>query len=325
MIRRNDMNVLYFIAMILSLLLLVVYFFIDKKRTKWLLLLFISISICNSGYFFLSIANNITLVIISNDIAYIGSVFLPFFMLMLILDNCNLKAPKSLVYSLIGISAIMLWITTSIGYLPLYYKDIRLDFINDEYVIVKEYGPFHTVYIAYICSYFISMIATIIYATIKRTISSKMQSIFLSIVVLENILVWLVERFIDNTFEFLSISYIMNEFLLLLLYGILYEYESNVDKKAIKDISSKDFSEGLNEEQITIIFSSCQNLNVLSTREKEILHHILLGEKRKEIGAVLFISESAVKKHTTNIFKKLNVSNRNELFTEVKKSLKSSL
>lgn len=219
----------------------------------------------------------------------------------------------------------MLWITTSIGYLPLYYKDIRLDFINDEYVIVKEYGPFHTVYVAYICSYFISMIATIIYATIKRTISSKMQSIFLSIVVLENILVWLVERFIDNTFEFLSISYIMNECLLLLLYGILYEYESNVDKKAIKDISSKDFSEGLNEEQITIIFSSCQNLNVLSTREKEILHHILLGEKRKEIGAVLFISESAVKKHTTNIFKKLNVSNRNELFTEVKKSLKSSL
>ena len=95
-------------------------------------------------------------------------------------------------------------------------------------------------------------------------------------------------------------------------------------KKVIKDISSKDFNEGLNEEQIDIIFSSCQNLSILSTREKEILRHILLGEKRKEIGVSLFISESAVKKHTTNIFRKLNVNNRNELFTEVKKSLKSS-
>ena len=85
------------------------------------------------------------------------------------------------------------------------------------------------------------------------------------------------------------------------------------------------FNEGLNEEQIDIIFSSCQNLSILSTREKEILRHILLGEKRKEIGVSLFISESAVKKHTTNIFRKLNVNNRNELFTEVKKSLKSSL
>ena len=325
MIQGNDMDILYFITIILSLLLLVLYFFIDKKRNKWLLLIFISISICNIGYFFLASARNITFVIISNDIVYLGSVFLPFFMLMLILNNCNLKVPKPLIYSLIGISTIMLWVTTSIGYLPIYYKDISLELINDEYVIEKEYGPFHTVYIIYIFSYFISMIGTIIYATIKKTISSKMQAIFLSIVVLGNILVWLVERFIDNTSEFLSISYVINECLLLLLYGILYEYESNIDKKVIKDISSKDFNEGLNEEQIDIIFSSCQNLSILSTREKEILRHILLGEKRKEIGVSLFISESAVKKHTTNIFRKLNVNNRNELFTEVKKSLKSSL
>ena len=174
MIQGNDMNILYFITIILSLLLLVLYFFIDKKRNKWLLLLFISISICDIGYFFLSIARNITFVIISNDIVYLGSVFLPFFMLMLILNNCNLKVPKPLVYSLVGISTIMLWVTTSIGYLPIYYKDISLELINDEYVIEKEYGPFHTVYIIYIFSYFISMIGTIIYATIKKTISSKM-------------------------------------------------------------------------------------------------------------------------------------------------------
>ena len=150
MIQGNDMDILYFITIILSLLLLVLYFFIDKKRNKWLLLLFISISICNIGYFFLSIARNITFVIISNDIVYLGSVFLPFFMLMLILNNCNLKVPKPLIYSLIGISTIMLWVTTSIGYLPIYYKDISLELINDEYVIEKEYGPFHTVYIIYI-------------------------------------------------------------------------------------------------------------------------------------------------------------------------------
>lgn len=319
------MHILYLATMILSLLLLVVYFFIDKKRNIWLMMLFISISICNTGYFLLSIATNIPFVIVSNDITYIGSVFLPFFMLMLILDTCNLKPSKRFIYILIIISAIMLIITTSIGYLPIYYKDIRLELINGKYVIVKEYGPFHTVYVVYVVCYFASMIFTIIYSTIKKTISSKMQAIFLSIVVLGNIFVWLIERFIDNTFEFLSISYIVNECLLLLLYGILYEYELGVDKKVIKDISCKDFKEGLNEDQISIIFSNCQYLNVLTAREKEILKHILLGEKRKEIGANLYVSESAVKKHTTNIFKKLEVNSREELFEKVKKSLKSFL
>ena len=324
MIQGNDMDILYFITIILSLLLLVLYFFIDKKRNKWLLLLFISISICNIGYFFLSIARNITFVIISNDIVYLGSVFLPFFMLMLILNNCNLKVPKPLVYSLIGISTIMLWVTTSIGYLPIYYKDISLELINDEYVIEKEYGPFHTVYIIYIFSYFISMIGTIIYATIKKTISSKMQAIFLLVIVIGNILVWLIEQFVKHQFEFLCFSYIINEMLLLLMYGILREYEKKIsthkqESTHSANLSIIDFDDKFSEEQIAIIFEKWGKINSLTKREKEILKHMLLGEKRKDIAVNLFISDSTVKNNITNILSKLAVANREELCRTAKK------
>lgn len=53
----------------------------------------------------------------------------------------------------------------------------------------------------------------------------------------------------------------------------------------------------------------------LSSREKEILYNLCLGKSNKEIGQHLFISESTVKNHVRNIFKKLNVNNRTQAIT----------
>ncbi len=51
----------------------------------------------------------------------------------------------------------------------------------------------------------------------------------------------------------------------------------------------------------------------LTAREIEIATFICNGLSNKEIGDKLFISESTVKKHTTNFYKKINVSNREQL------------
>lgn len=54
----------------------------------------------------------------------------------------------------------------------------------------------------------------------------------------------------------------------------------------------------------------------LSPREKEILFHIGLGKSNMEIGKQLFISESTVKNHVRNIFRKLDVNNRTQAITK---------
>jgi len=51
----------------------------------------------------------------------------------------------------------------------------------------------------------------------------------------------------------------------------------------------------------------------LTDREIEITVCIMEGLSNKEIGARLFISESTVKKHTGNLYKKLGISNREQL------------
>lgn len=318
------MSIFYGVVCLLSLILLIAYFFVNKKQNKWLMLLFISVAICNIGYFMLSVSSNLTFALISNSIAYVGNIFLPFFMLMLILDVCKIKHNKVLTYSLLAIGVIMLFIATSGGYLPIYYKEVSLELVNGGARLVKEYGVLHNLYYVYLLGYLLSMIVIIIYAIAKKKIKSKMHAIFLSVIVLGNILVWLIEQFVEHQFEFLCLSYIVNEMLLLLLYGILREYEKKMNAQlqngtSSADLSLIDFNDKFSEEQIAIIFERWEKINNLTKREREVLKHILLGEKRKDIAVKLYISDSTVKNIITNILSKLEVDNREELYKIAKK------
>ena len=226
------MSIFYGIACTLSLILLIGYFFVDKKREKWLMLLFISIFVCNTGYFLLSLSKTLTFALISNSIAYVGNVFLPFFMLMLILDVCKIKRSKVLTYILIVVGIVILFIATSGGYLPIYYKKVWLEVVEGGAKLVKEYGPLHILYFVYLFSYMASMVSILIYSIVSKKLTSKMHASFLCVIVFGNILVWLIEQFVEHIFEFLCISYILNECLLLFLYGMLREYEYIKTKKS---------------------------------------------------------------------------------------------
>ena len=322
------MSIFYGIACLLSVILLVVYFFVDKKREKWLMLLFISILICNTGYFMLSLSKTLTFALISNSIAYIGNVFLPFFMLMLILDVCNVKHSKALKYILLSIGVVILFIATSGGYLPIYYKEVSLEIIEGGTRLIKEYGILHNLYFIYLFGYMASMVSVLIYSMAKKKLTSKMHASFLCVIVFGNILVWLIEQFIEHNFEFLCVSYILNECLLLFLYGMLREYEyiktKNMKENVVSvevDMKVLETQEKLTEEQVAIVFTKWKKVEELTKREKEIVKHLLLGDKRKDIAQKLFLSDSAVRNHITRIFKKLEVENTNDLCKKAKKKI----
>ena len=320
------MSIFYGVIAVISLLLLVTFFIVDKKRDKWIMFLFVSILVCNTGYFLLSISNNLTMALISNSIAYIGNVFLPLCMLMLILKVCNINHGKVLKILLFSLSVIVAFVATSGGYLPIYYKEVSFEVVNGTAQLVKEYGPLHSLYYIYLGSYFLSMITIIIFAIIKNKLKSKMHAIFLSVIVFQNILVWLVEQLVPHRFEFLSVSYVISEFLLLMLYGMLQEYGFVVAPKnqlvtEEKETLKVDEDITFTQEQTDSIFVHYKKLEKLTQREKDVLKLIFKGEKRKDIASSLFITESAVKKHTTNIYKKLDVENRQELYKKAKKYL----
>ena len=75
----------YGLTALVSLCMVGVCVLADKKRDVWLLLVFVSVSVCNLGYFMTAISKDLGDALNSNRIAYLGSVFLPFFMQMMVL------------------------------------------------------------------------------------------------------------------------------------------------------------------------------------------------------------------------------------------------
>jgi len=58
-----------------------------------------------------------------------------------------------------------------------------------------------------------------------------------------------------------------------------------------------------------------QRSEVLSTRERQVVRHLALGEANKEIAVSIGISEQTVKSHVKNILGKLHVRDRTEAVT----------
>ncbi|MFC3772278.1 LuxR C-terminal-related transcriptional regulator [Paenibacillus sp. GCM10012303] len=63
-----------------------------------------------------------------------------------------------------------------------------------------------------------------------------------------------------------------------------------------------------------------KDLPPLSSREREVLGHVLQGESNREIAEQLVISEHTVKNHMTNIFQKLGVTDRAQAIAMVYKA-----
>ena len=74
---------------------------------------------------------------------------------------------------------------------------------------------------------------------------------------------------------------------------------------------------GFPPQRIEAILTGWPPVAELTAREQDVLRAILADKKRKEIAAELYVTEHTVKKHTANIFSKLEVSSRSELFARV--------
>jgi len=312
-----NLSIIYGVAAALALLLAVGYCTMVKQKENWLLWLYFSVFVANLGYFTLSISTTLEEALLANRLAYLGCVFLPLFMLMTILKACNLECNRLMRIVLVAFSSITFLVAASQGYLPWYYKEVTFTQIDGIAKLHKVYGPLHAMYFVYLFSYFALMIGVICYAIRRKKVATYKQAGLLAVVVFLNIAIWLVEQFIHWEFEFLAVSYIVSELLLLFLYGMIQDYEELLEKtkEQQREIATED---AVLRPVLTL--AEWPELQLLSARERDVLDKILQDKKRKEIAEELFITENTVKKHTTSIFAKLGVVNRAELFEKISKS-----
>lgn len=208
----------YGMIALISLCMVGVCVAVDRKRDIWLLFVFVSVSLCNLGYFMISVSPNLGSALNSNRIAYLGSVFLPFFMLMMVLRFCGIKRSRPLTVALVTVGIVMLGITTSPGILPIYYSTVEIRIVGGTTLLLREYGPLHALYYVYLCGYMLAMVGVTLYAIAKKKICSRLHTVFLLCTVFCNMVIWLAEQFLPREFEWLSVSYILTECFILYIY-----------------------------------------------------------------------------------------------------------
>lgn len=307
------MSVTYAVLSVVAMLLLLGYCILVKKKEFWLLLLYICITFINIGYFLLSISKTVEFAIFANDLAYCGSVFLSMCMFLTIVKLCGFKIKCGVVVFLAVFAVVMFGIVATSGFLPWYYKEVSLVFVDGAAKLEKVYGPLHALYLIYLVSYFSAMIVCIIHSIHRKKIASQKHAALIAAIVLGNIAVWFVEKFIPWDFEFLSVSYLFSEIVLLGLYWMMQDYVRS-DLVSVPSTVPVDIATMPIEDKILKVLSNLKEGEMLAVREREILELILLDKRRKEIADDLCLSENTIKTYTRTLYSKIGISSRDELY-----------
>ncbi len=301
----------YLTAAVLAVFLLLGYALLIKNKTPWFWLLFSAVAVVDIGYFWLASADTLTSALFANRLSYLGSVFLPLSMLMILLNITKLHYKRWLPTALLAIAAVVFLITATPGILPIYYKEVSLITVHGISALEKAYGPLHVLYLIYLMSYFSAMIAITVHAVAKKKMTSVAHAVILIIATFVNLGVWLIEQLVEFEFEFLSVSYIITELFLLGLYWMIRENEKHL-AVAMASVSAATATSTVEFEEETLDRFKA-GLSTLTPTERKVYDLYAAGRSAKETIDALGITENTLKYHNKNLYGKLGVRSRKEL------------
>ena len=317
--KTGNMVIVYSVLALLSVLILLGYLLLEKKKEIYFTALFACVAAINGGYFLQAISRTLTGAMMANRLSYLGAAYSVLVILLIIMDVCRIRRTRWLTTLLVGISTAAFLLAASGNLLGLYYEAVSIKTVNGMTKLVKDYGPLHILYPVYLLSYFAAMVMVIIRAGRKGTLSSPKYAVFLTAVALTNLIVWGVEQVIDVDFEFLSVSYIATEIMLLAIYSMLQDYGivqpggAMVSVAMLTQLNTRYVTSPLPPNMEEMFRSFAQKAQTLSSAERRILDYYIDGHEVADIPELAFISIHTVKKHNHSIYQKLGVASRDEL------------
>ena len=311
------MAIAYGLIFAFSLMMPPLYFaFIRKKQDEpWLFVLFLCVCVVTLGYFLVSLSKTIEFALWANKITYLGQVFVPMCMFMIISKLCGFTYKKCFLGVLIGLAVLMYAIVFTTGWLDWYYTSATLEFENGSAYLVKEYGVLHPTNLIYVVAYFVAMLVVCITSLVKKKDASQKLAGFMLAIVLGNVGMWIIEKITAWNFEMLAASYIMSVLAYFFVYLLLQDYIRKVDVPAptmekTRVIVLDSISKAERLERVVKLLPADKTL---TARQMEMLDGLLDGKSQKEIAADLHISESTVKWHFGILYTTLNVSGKDEI------------
>ena len=131
------------LIVLLSMLSLVVLIYYSKRGNNLLeILLSVTLFVSNIGYYFLSTARTVDTAFISNTLAYLGGIFLPFIVMLKLVEFSKSKIPEWFTF-VMAFFNVLLYITVMMSEkYTFYYTDVVFD-PGPPAALITTPGPFY--------------------------------------------------------------------------------------------------------------------------------------------------------------------------------------
>lgn len=229
----NIVTCIYLIALVFAVLNIVLLIESGIRPDIYTVLLMSAIVIANGGYLCIAVAKTVDAAIIGNSLIYLGGCYLPFFVFCIGADLTGIHPPRWLKLFMVTLSTFVLFCTFTIGRSPIYYKSISIADGGGYTILVKEYGPLHYVYYLMLGVYIISVAHVTGFAIRRRNVVSFKTTILYSVFLFSNVSIYAIDRFLNINFELNSISYLLTELTILLIYKRVSMYDMTYNVMSI--------------------------------------------------------------------------------------------
>ena len=182
------------------------------------------------GYWIRIKADTIDELMVAQKLIYLSGCFLYYNMLLFLLEYCHLKLPVVAEYMLSIINCCMMAVTVTFDKHHLLYRNYWDEVQDGIYVLVKDYGPIHSLYIIFMLLYFLAMLVVAIWNIYKNKGIRRKQSFLLLMVVVVPTTAYLTEKILELSYDLIPFGVLASELLsLYLMYAEkIYDFNDTV-------------------------------------------------------------------------------------------------
>lgn len=226
------MKIYYLSMFLLTVLgfLIICYKYEIRKTNYFYMIMIMLMMVSNAGYLAVALSRNMEEAILADKIVYIGGCFIPPATLSLICTLTNYRLAswiKSLIY---GVSGFIYGMVLTIGYSDLFYQDVYLKSYKDVMVMGHRKGIGYKLFYMVLIGHAVMEICLIFLTIVKRRKNSLKNLIGLSSIVIINIYLFIVGKYINPSVEITPLTYAISCGVLVFMYrkGSIYNFDDNI-------------------------------------------------------------------------------------------------
>lgn len=225
------MDIFYLSTFTAAVLLSVIYVFLWQRRFDTnITLCFFMVPFLNLAYYLMYTVNNADTVVFALKITYLGGVFLIWFIMLCVFNQCRIQLPPLIRLGSFVVNVFLYLSVLTIGVYPIFYKGLHITRQDGEWQIVKEYAVMHSVFYAFIWIEMLGSLAALIYSRIRKHDVSKTVLNLLFGPLLACFVGYMLNHYIFKRVDVMPLMYVMAEvvYLMIVKRKILYELSDTV-------------------------------------------------------------------------------------------------